>query len=79
MFRDIKGNIKQTTIFSCISINYVPLGSSDNYHSALLYESLFDVVITGLNYSTIFGILMVLILCVENNVDIKTIKKVQGI
>ena len=46
MFRDIKGNIKQTTIFSCISINYIPLGSSDIYHSALLYESLFDVVIT---------------------------------
>jgi len=43
------------------------------------YESLFDVVITGLNYSTIFGILMVLILSVENNVDIKTHKKVPGI
>ena len=44
-----------------------------------IYESLFDVVITGLNYSTIFGILMVLILSVENNIDIKTIKKVQSL
>jgi len=43
------------------------------------YESLFDVFITGLNYSTIFGILMVLILTVDNNIDIKTHKKVQTV
>jgi O-antigen ligase len=33
-----------------------------------VYESLFDVFITGVNYSAIFGILVVLILCVENNI-----------
>ena len=39
-----------------------------------LYQSLFDVVITGVNYSSIFGILMVIILSVENNVAPKTPK-----
>jgi len=40
------------------------------------YESLFDVFITGVNYSAIFGILMVLILSVENNIVRKEPKKV---
>ena len=40
-----------------------------------LYESLFDVVITGVNYSAIYGILMVIILSVENNIAQKTPKK----
>jgi O-antigen ligase len=39
-----------------------------------LYQSLFDVVITGVNYASIYGILMVLILSVENNVVQKTPK-----
>ena len=41
-----------------------------------VYQSFFDVFITGVNYSSIFGILMVLILSVENNIAQKTPKKV---
>jgi O-antigen ligase len=40
-----------------------------------VYQSLFDVFMTGLNYSSIWGILMVLILSVENNIVQKAPKK----